>query len=109
LIILSTHIVSDVESTAANLVVLARGRLLAQGTPETLLAPMDGKVWSVPVAPDAVAGFRQSHLVTGSIRRSDGVQLRVVSDTAPQADARPVAPALEDAYLHALQRAGAAA
>lgn len=108
-ILLSTHIVSDVEAVATSLVVMARGRLLARGTPEELLAPLEGRVWHVIVPDDAVAGLRERHFLSGTSRRPGGVQLRLVADGPPVPDARPVAPSLEDAYLLALSRAGASA
>jgi ABC-2 type transport system ATP-binding protein len=108
-ILLSTHIVSDVEAVATSLVVMTRGRLLARGTPEELLAPLEGRVWHAIVPDDAVAGLRERHFLSGTSRRPGGVQLRLVADAPPAPDARPVAPSLEDAYLLALSRAGAAA
>ena len=108
-ILLSTHIVSDVEAVATSLVVMARGRLLARGPPDELLAPLEGRVWHAIVPDGAVAGLRERHFLSGTSRRPGGVQLRLVADGPPVPDARPVAPSLEDAYLLALSRAGASA
>jgi ABC-type multidrug transport system ATPase subunit len=108
-VLLSTHIVSDVEATAGALVLMARGRLLAQGTPDSLLLPLEGKVWLATVAHDQVAALRERHVVSGTLRRPDGVQLRIVSTAPPVAGARPATATLEDAYLHALAGIGASA
>jgi ABC-2 type transport system ATP-binding protein len=108
-ILLSTHIVSDVEATATSLVLVAKGRLLAQGTAESLLAPLEGKVWIATVDAEQATALRDRHVVSSTLRRPDGVQLRVVAAEPPVAGARMASPTLEDAYLHALSRAGASA
>jgi ABC-type multidrug transport system ATPase subunit len=108
-ILLSTHIVSDVEAVATSLVVISGGRLLAEGAPEALLGPLEGRVWLATVADADAPRLRERHVVSGTSRRPDGVQLRLVADAPPTPDARPVPPSLEDAYLVALSGAGATA
>jgi ABC-type multidrug transport system ATPase subunit len=98
IVVLSTHVVSDVEAIATDLVLIAGGRLVRRATPEELLAELDGRVWQWTVPSVAVPELRGRHLVSGTIRRSDGVQLRVVG-ARPAAEAIAVAPSLEDAYL----------
>jgi len=102
IIILSTHIVSDVEAVATSIAILAHGRLLAHGPPEAFLASVSGKVWEVVVASADLPVLRQKHLVSSTAHRSDGVHARVVADASPEAGARPLEPSLEDAYLRAL-------
>jgi ABC-type multidrug transport system ATPase subunit len=99
IVLLSTHIVSDVEATAARIAILHRGRLVAEGTPETLLEAVQGRVWEWLVPADEAAAVRARLLVTSTLRRPEGVQLRAVSDGPPAPGARAVAPTLEDAYL----------
>jgi ABC-type multidrug transport system ATPase subunit len=106
IILLSTHVVSDVEAVATDLVLIANGRLLRRATPEALLASMDGRVWNHVVSSHELQTFRESHLVSGLIRRADGVHVRVVSERPPGPGSSPLAPSLEDAYLDALRRAG---
>lgn len=100
IVILSTHIVSDVEAAATRIVLISKGRLLREAAPETLLREVENKVWEWNVASNDLAAIRQKHIVSGTIRKSAGVQVRVVSDNRPEADAQPVAPNLEDAYLY---------
>ncbi len=104
IVILSTHIVSDVEAVATSIAILAHGQLLAHGAPEALLASVSGKVWEVIVASAEMPALRQKHLVSSTAHRSDGVHARVVADVAPNRDARQLEPSLEDAYLAALAR-----
>jgi ABC-type multidrug transport system ATPase subunit len=108
-IILSTHIVSDVEATATAIALIAHGRLLAHGPPEALLREAEGRVWECLLPSAELPALRERHPVSAAIRRSDGVLVRVVAAEAPRADARAAAPNLEDAYLFQLARHRAAA
>jgi len=105
LVILSTHIVSDIEASAGELAVLDKGRLRFHGTPEALVAAASGHVWAWTVPAQALADVRAKFRVSRAQRRADGVEVRVVGEASPSDDAMPVAPDLEDAYLWLLQRA----
>lgn len=98
LIILSTHIVSDIEASATRLAVLSRGLLRFDGSPEALLAAADGHVWEWTLPASELAGLRSRFLVCASLRRPEGVRIRVVHNGAPHVDAQAVTPTLEDAY-----------
>ncbi|HLZ11051.1 MAG TPA: ABC transporter ATP-binding protein [Candidatus Acidoferrum sp.] len=102
IVILSTHIVSDIEAVASSIAVLAQGQLLAHGSPEQLLAGVNGKIWEVIVPSGEVSALRQRFLVSSTAHRADGVHVRVVSAAAPASSARPLEPSLEDAYLATL-------
>ncbi|HKQ56658.1 MAG TPA: ABC transporter ATP-binding protein [Candidatus Eisenbacteria bacterium] len=98
-VILSTHIVSDVEATATRIALIAQGRLVAHDTPEVLLRAVEGKAWEWVIPSDQLTAVRTAHRVSGTIRRGDGVHVRIVADTAPGPGARPIEATLEDAYL----------
>jgi ABC-2 type transport system ATP-binding protein len=98
-VVLSTHIVSDVESVASDIAIMTRGRLLLRGSPQDLLRQAEGRVWEMTVPPGALAQLRERHLVSRMVRTSAGVRVRLLAPAAPGADAVPVAPDLEDAYL----------
>lgn len=102
LVMLSTHIVSDVEASATALVVLQKGQLRFAGPPQALLRAAIGKVWDWTVPAHALEGARASYRVCNALRRADGIQLRVVSEQAPHSDAVPALPGLEEAYMVAL-------
>jgi ABC-2 type transport system ATP-binding protein len=99
IVILSTHIVSDVEATATHIALVNKGQLLREAAPESLLNELENKVWEWTVHSDNLPALKQKHIISGTIRRSDGVQVRVVSADKPDADAQNVSPNLEDAYL----------
>jgi ABC-type multidrug transport system ATPase subunit len=99
IVILSTHIVSDVEATATQIALVNKGQLLREAAPENLLNELENKVWEWTVQSDNLPVLKQKHIVSGTIRRSDGVQVRVVSTDKPDSNAQNVSPNLEDAYL----------
>jgi ABC-type multidrug transport system ATPase subunit len=100
IVILSTHIVSDVEATATHIALVNKGQLLRESTPEALLSELEGKVWEWTVSSDDLVTLKQKHIVSGTIRKSDGVQVRVVSANQPTGESQSVSPNLEDAYLY---------
>jgi len=102
IVILSTHIVSDVEAVASDFALIARGQLVAHGAPEKLLAAMAGKVWEIVVPSAELAGLREKYIISNTAHRSDGVHARVVAEAKPVEDARSLEPTLEDAYLATL-------
>ena len=105
IVILSTHIVSDVEATATSIAIINKGRRIMHATPETILKAVEGKVWTWVVSSEEFAKLRQSYLISSTARRSDGVHMRVVSEQKPNPDARSIPVTLEDAYLYFVQRA----
>ncbi|HXS82123.1 MAG TPA: ATP-binding cassette domain-containing protein [Methylomirabilota bacterium] len=107
IVILSTHIVSDVEAVATRIALLAHGRLLADAPPETLVKAAEGRTWECLVPAAELPAVRERHRIASQIRRSDGVQVRIVADAEPVAGARSVPPSLEDAYLLHMDRARA--
>jgi len=108
IVILSTHIVSDVEATATDIALISQGTLVAHASPEELLRRVEGKVWEWILPSADLNAARQRYLISNTARRSDGVHARVLGD-APPNGAQPVTPNLEDAYLYclSLHRAGA--
>jgi ABC-2 type transport system ATP-binding protein len=107
-VILSTHIVSDVEATATTIALLAHGRLLFVGDAESLLSRAQGKVWECGVPASELPPLKARHALSAAIRRPGGVLARLVGEERPTADARPATPTLEDAYLLELGRHRAA-
>jgi ABC-2 type transport system ATP-binding protein len=105
IVILSTHIVSDVEATATSIAIINKGRRITHAAPETILRAVEGKVWTWVAPSEEVAKLRQSHLISSTARRSDGVHVRVVSARQPDLTAEPVSATLEDAYLYLISRA----
>ena len=104
IVILSTHIVSDVEATASDITLINKGHLLTHTSPEGLIEMVAGQVWEWTVPSAELQRIRQKHLVSSTIRTGEGVRLRIVGESAPAVDAHPVAPTLEDAYLFVIEQ-----
>ena len=103
IIILSTHIVSDVEATATDIALISQGALVAHASPELLLQRVEGRVWEWVLPSSELNAARQRYLISNTVRRSDGVHARVLGDSPPNS-AEPVTPNLEDAYLYCLSQ-----
>ena len=100
IIILSTHIVSDVEAIATEIVIINKGRKIQHAAPEKLLQLLEGKVWQWIVPSTELPALKQQHIVSGMVRHIEGVQVRVVSESSPAANAQSILPSLEDVYLY---------
>jgi ABC-2 type transport system ATP-binding protein len=100
LVLLSTHIVSDVEATATSIALINDGCLLQHALPEELLRAVEGGVWGWLVSSSELTALKAQHLVANTTRRADGVLARIVSDSAPHPSAEPLQANLEDAYLY---------
>jgi len=99
IVILSTHIVSDVEATATRIALIDKGRLMACSAPEELLERALGRVWEWVMPSAELQARKEGLLISGTLRRSDGVRVRAVAAEPPVPQAEAVAPNLEDAYL----------
>jgi ABC-type multidrug transport system ATPase subunit len=99
IVLLSTHIISDVEAVAGRLLILQGGRVLADTTLQALLAHTVGSVWSVTVDQITALQLQASAQVSTMVNQMHGVTLRIVSPTRPHEAAVVVDPSLEEAYL----------
>ena len=105
IVILATHVVSDVEFIAKEIIMLKNGDLVSQLRPGELLQQMMGKVFELPVSEEQVDEIQQNYLV-GNIRKDEEerIWVRVIEDTAPQwPGLRQVNPTLEDVYLYTFE------
>ena len=99
IIIISTHIVSDIEYISDQVIIMKKGRFILQGTTEELTAEAEGMVWSCRVPVREWAAFENSHTVVNSRNLGELVEARVISPERPCADAEQAEPTLEDLYL----------
>lgn len=103
IVILSTHIVSDVEATATSIAIINKGQRITHAAPEAILQAVEGKVWTWVISSEEFTKLKQGHLISNTARRADGVHVRVVAEQKPNDDAQSVAANLEDAYLYFVQ------
>jgi len=109
IVILSTHIVSDIEAAATEVALISQGTLVMHALPEELLCKAEGRVWEWVVPTSEINALKQRYQISGAVRRADGTHLRVLAESCPNG-AQPLAPTMEDAYLYCLcsHRAGGA-
>lgn len=100
IVLLATHIVSDVEFIANEVMLLKNGKLIRQNTPVELEHELDGKVWSLNISENEKLS-RYEHCLISNIRREDKkISLRILADDMPGKGARIVRPNLEDVFLY---------
>ncbi len=99
IVILSTHIVSDVEAAASEIAIIRHGSLLTSMPPDLLLKTVEGKVFDWVSPASEVPDLKKRYQITSTMRRSDGIRVRALMESNPPPFARPVPPTLEDAYL----------
>ena len=99
LVLLSTHIVSDIEYIASDIMLMKDGALFYTGTADRLLRSMEENVWECYVSKNMVEQYTKKYPV-GNIKTTiDGAELRIVSKEKPTEDAIPLEKNLEDAFL----------
>ncbi len=102
IVIIATHVVSDVEYVARDIIMLKKGVIVDNAPPHELTAKIVGKVWNVPVDEREVTEMQNRYRVI-NISVDDVIGkavLRVLSETQPTEDAKAVTPTLEDYYLY---------
>lgn len=99
IVLLSTHIVGDIESTCSALAVIDKGRLRFAGSPADLVAQADGRVWQVDVSAPDYERLRSHLRIVSSRRTESGMSLRVLADENPLGLGSRTAPTMEDGYL----------
>lgn len=101
IVLLATHVVADVECAANQVLLLHRGRLVKAGTPESLLASIQGKAAQRPCTPEEAAAYQARFGFGNLLQRREGQVLRLVGDRLPP-DFQPVEEGLglEDVYLY---------
>ena len=100
IVLLSTHVVQDVEYAAKELILLSDGAVLRQASAQTLLREMQGQVWEVPARGEAeIAHLRTLGQFCGIVPSGEGLFVRLLAPAQPTPDSRPARSELEDVYL----------
>ncbi len=100
IVILSTHIVSDVEFIAGEIIMMKSGQILHSGKPQEITTEIDGQVWECTVPTNCVDQYTTALNISNSRNiENNCTVLRVIADCAPMTNAVQVRPNLEDLYL----------
>lgn len=100
IVILSTHIVSDVEAIADEVLLMKKGKFVLQGTVQELTEKANGKVWELTVSPAEARKWQARTTVANLRHEGKDIVLRIVSDNMPSEKAVPCEATLEDLYLY---------
>ncbi|MDR3269932.1 MAG: ABC transporter ATP-binding protein [Peptococcaceae bacterium] len=100
IVLLSTHIVSDVEYVANQIILMRKGEMIMQGTVDQIAALTNGKVWTAVLNPKEAEIVKTKHVIANLRHIDGGVELRIVSDEKPHEKATPTTPSVEDSYLY---------
>jgi len=100
-VILSTHIVDDVEELCSQVAIMGCGRILKMGEPLQMIREMNGKLWTQVVKREEVAEIRARHNALSTRLKAGSTEIRALSDTQPEG-MQPAAPELEDVYFSTL-------
>ena len=102
IVIIATHVVSDIEFIARDIIKLKKGVIVDNAPPHELTKKIEGKVWNVPCLESEVQSMQDKFRVTNIARDDENgnVSLRVLSDEKPSEDSKIVSPTLEDYYLY---------
>lgn len=99
IVLLSTHIVSDVESAASQIILMKDGKFLVTGTAEELIASCPDRSWICDVPKGEVLACHQKYQVANVKTLADHAQLRILSKDSPMPGAVPEEASLEDVFL----------
>ena len=99
LVLLSTHIVSDVEFIANEIILMNNGEFFFTGTAEDIISSIDKEIWTCAVPRQEVDEYLKRYLVANVKTAAQGAELRILSDNPPVPGARQERASLEDAFL----------
>ena len=100
IVILSTHIVSDVEYIAKDIWLMKDGKILQQGNLDEIVSSMPQKVWACQTSHEKAAKLMKQYKVSNMKSENGTVELRIISARQPLEHARLVRPNLEDVFLY---------
>lgn len=103
IVILSTHIVSDIEAIADEVLLMKKGKLVSQGTVSELTKEAEGKVWELTVSPAEAKSWQERAAVANLRHEGEQVVLRIIEEDKPEEGAVPCEAGLEDLYLYSMQ------
>lgn len=100
IVILATHIVTDIAYVAKTVVLMNGGKIIKTGTQEELCSDISGKVWEITAESDKVMEYMSRMRVSNAVSDGSKYTLRIVSDNLPEQGAKTVQPTLEDVCIY---------
>lgn len=103
IIILSTHIVSDISSTCRSMALLNKGEVVYHGAPDDIIKQAEGNVWQINATNAEFEKIKEKFHVISTIPDQDGWEVQVVADGIEEFSGKPVAPNLEHGYVYFME------
>lgn len=104
IVLISTHVVSDIEFIAKEIILLNSGKLVSKDTAGKLTETLAGKVFELDITSSELDDIRKIYRVSNIFHRDEKITVRIVTDTAPDKyEYRNAAPTLEDLYLYVFE------
>ena len=100
IVLLSTHIVSDIDYIADKIFIMKNGELIQEGTEKKIIEKMEGHVWKCVVSEKEAERIENLYIVSNMRNSGENVELRIISKKQPVVNAKNVESTLEDAYLY---------
>ena len=100
IVLISTHVVQDVEFIAKEIIFLSGGDIICKGTANELTNSIGNKVWEIVAAEEALPEIMKIGTVCGIAKEEDNVAVRILSEKQLDGFCTPVRPNLEDVYLY---------
>lgn len=100
IVVLSTHIISDMEFIAGEVIIMRNGGVLKIDTTDRLLQDVEGKVWSATISHAMFQKIKNQYTIGNIVQKSDGVEIRIIGDKKPDFSCEPIKPILEDVFSY---------
>jgi ABC-2 type transport system ATP-binding protein len=104
-VILSTHIVEDVRELCSNMAIIAKGNVLLNGTPDSVVSALSGRIWKRRIEKTELSLLMERHAVISSNLSSGKPLVHIYADEQPEEGFIQAEPNLEDVYFHEMYRA----
>lgn len=99
IVLLSTHIVSDVDSIAKKAIFIKKGQIIRNDSIDEIIHEMSEKIWSIKIDENRLNEFENKLSIVNVRKEDDGILIRAISKSKPTENAISVPPSLEDAYI----------
>lgn len=106
IVILSTHIVGDIEATCEEIAVMESGRMIYRGTVSDLLLKAEGKVYQAVISRKELPILKEQYMVTSMTSQGNNVKVRFLAESRPFQNAVPCEAGVEDAYMYLMGNGG---
>ncbi|WP_293970385.1 ABC transporter ATP-binding protein [uncultured Ruminococcus sp.] len=104
IVLISTHVVSDIEFIAKEIILLKSGKLVSHDTCNNLIKEIENKVFEVEINKEELKSFQNNYRVSNLFHNDDKIIVRTVTDNPPENyKVQPVKPTLEDLYLYVFE------